>query len=198
MDFLPARNIFQILASLEVFMKRKAKILGLVTLLLLLGVSVWINIDLIKSGTALSEMLSKKGTIILSPDLTQMLLSDLKTGDKDRMEQWHSYLYQLGGYDTNAIVASTGLNETFALYKSKEKPGRSNYFNRLVWDLKMKQETTPLTKQELLGFLGPPDAIMEGSGRQTLQYEYWWAGRHCVSSAVVSNEKVLSLDIYAQ
>jgi hypothetical protein len=63
----------------------------------------------------------------------------------------------------------------------------------------MKQETTSLSKQALFGFLGTPDySTTNGPDRQLFQYKYFYAGNECDASAVVSNETVLSFDIYAQ
>src|SRR5437870_77323 len=108
-------------------MIRKLKLLTLLALVLLLVSSVWINLSLIRNNATLSRLLSEKGTVILSPSLTEMLLSDLKSADKVRLEEWGSFLYQFT--DTNYNVASAGLNETLELYKLKERPARSNYFN---------------------------------------------------------------------
>jgi hypothetical protein len=97
-------------------MKRKLKILGLSALIFLLAISVWFNISLIKDGMALSRVLSSKGALILSPDETGALISDLKTADKARLERWASNLYVRAGYDTNLSTPSRGLDESFALY----------------------------------------------------------------------------------
>jgi len=131
----------------------------------------------------------------MSPSLTEMLLADLKSADKVRLQQWRSYLYRAGGYDTNVAVPIGGLDATFAMYKSKEKPGRSNYYNQLVFEVEQKQKTGRLSKQTFLGFLGPPDAIAENRDGQILGYDYWCDGIEFLVSAVVSNETVVNMQI---
>jgi hypothetical protein len=174
---------------------RRFPIWARATLLLCLGISVCINVVLVRDGTALSRTLSEKGTVIMSPSLTEMLLSDLKSADKVRLQQWRSYLYRAGGYGTNIVVPGGGLDATFAMYKSREKPGRSNYYNQLVFEVERKQKATRLSRQALLGFLGPPDAVAEHRAGQILGYNYWCDGIEFLVTAVVSNETVVNMQI---
>jgi hypothetical protein len=88
-------------------MKSKIKGIALSAVLLLLGYSIWLNISLIRSGRALNRLLTENGTVILSPDLTEMLLSDLKSADKTRMEQWWTYLDQSSRHVTNLNALNT-------------------------------------------------------------------------------------------
>ncbi len=172
---------------------------GVIALLLLLGVSVFLNISTYLKEDPMQRFLTEKGTVILSPDVTEALLADLKSGDKVRMERWRSYLYLCAGLDTNFVVQSKGLSDTYELYKSRERPGRSNYFNRLVWDLKMKQPTSAVTKDDVVGFLGAPDfAVEQGRAGQLLQYAYSCSGMDCLASFVVSNNVVVRIDIGAR
>jgi len=88
-------------------MKNKIKRIALSTVLLLFGVSIFLNIVLIKDGVALNKLLTEKGTIILTPSITEMLLSELKSADKTRLEEWCTFLYQSGRYGTNLNLPKT-------------------------------------------------------------------------------------------
>jgi hypothetical protein len=176
-------------------MIRKRKVLTLSALLLLFLLSVLMNIFLFGNLTRLDGLLSEQGTVVLSPSLSEALLSDLKSADEARLQQWGSFLSQCRNPTASYNGAMTGLNETFKLYESKEKPGRSNYFNRMVFQLQMKQSTAPLSKQALLGFLGPPDSRSEGPDGQVLGYRYWSDGNEFLASALVTNETVVRIEI---
>ena len=179
---------------------RKLRFAALIVLFGILAISVWLNISTYVKGKRMNEALFKKGTVILTPDATDALLSDLKVGDKAALERWHTYLYMSAGHDSNynSSLASSGLKETSALYAAKEKPGRSNFFNRLVWDLRAEHQKKPLSKQAVLSFLGQPDGTFEGPDGEMMQYQYSCYGRSCLSSVVVSNDMVLRIDIYAR
>ncbi len=131
-------------------MLRTFKKLGLITLVVLFGVSLLLNVILYVIVGPIYNTLSTKGTIILSPSVTERLLADLKSGDKARIEQWECYLYISAGLDTNLTSQSGTLMETWNLYQSKERPGRSNYFDALVWQLEEKQQAKPLTRSHLI------------------------------------------------
>ena len=162
-------------------------------LFLLLTVSVYINVDLIKSGAAFSKAFSAKGTVILTPNLTEALLSDLKSGDKARLEAWWLFFNQY----TNAqyYVSNKGLNDTLKLYNSKEKPGRSNYFNRMVFELHAEQATRPLSKATVMGFLGEPNAISQASGAEILSFTYSCEGIEYLTLVTVTNRMVQQIQI---
>ena len=184
------------------------KLLRSVAFLALLGaltVSLSLNVQTYLEGRRLprrtmTHATSQQGTIILTPQQLDALISDLTSGDKAALERWRAHFYTSAGYDPyyNEAVASSGLKETAALYATKEKPGRSNLFYRLICDLRVESEKKPLSKQALLGFLGPPDATREGPNGEVMQYTYWSGGRNFFSPILVSNDIVLRIDIHAR
>jgi len=177
------------------------RLIGLIILLGILGLSVWLNVSAHVKGLRMNKVLFGKGSVILTPPVTDRLLSDLKVGDKAALERWHAYLFISAGYDSNynASLASSGLKQTFALYEAHERPGRSNFFNRLVYDLRAEHQRKPLSKQVVLSFLGQPDATIQGPDGEMMQYQYSCSGgRNCFSSVVVTNDVVLRIDIYVR
>src|SRR6185436_6131731 len=100
----------------------------------------------------LLKVLSEKGTIVLSPQTSAALLSDLTSGDIQRLEQWKHYL-SCSAFQTNLNLESATIRDVVALYTLKEKPGRSNYFNLLVTSLKQKQRESALAGHVLAEYL---------------------------------------------
>ena len=163
------------------FMRRKTRLAGFIALLFIC-ILVWLDISAHMRKNGLLKVLSERGTVVLSPSVTEALLRDLNSGDKGRLQQWHSYLYMCAGSDTNLTMQCATLQDAFALYISKEKPGRSNYFNRLVFCLKQEQQTSPLSRRALAAFLGIPDFTSDGPDGQTFQYGYRDYGKDCLAS----------------
>jgi len=187
------------------FASGKLRAFAFIALLGALTVSLSLNVQTYLEGHRLprrtmTKATSQQGTIILTPQQLDALISDLTAGDKAALERWRAYFYTSAGYDPyyNEAVASSGLKETAALYATKEKPGRSNLFHRLIGDLRVESEKKPLSKQALLGFLGSPDATREGPNGEVMQYNYWFSGRNFFSPILVSNDIVLRIDIMAR
>jgi hypothetical protein len=186
---------FRPMPTITHFTMRKFKLIAVAFLIVFLVFSIWLNIVTVSDGRALSKILGERGVVILSKSETDILLSDLESADKDRLHQWRMYLYEAAGCDTNVEVISGGLDQAFALYQAKERPGRSNYYNILVCDLWIKQQASPLSKQTVIRFLGSPDATIPRADRQLLQYVYECGGRDWQFAVAISNDIVLSADI---
>ena len=174
---------------------KKKAIFAFAGLLIMLGFSLALNIILRKQITEATKVFTEKGVILLSPDTSRQLILALKSLDKERLEQWRIYLEECGGYSTNRSIASAGVEQTLGLYESLEKPARGVYFDRLLYEIKARQESHPLTKQSLLRFLGPPDYIADNPTGPVYQYESHYNRRDTLLTAVVSNEIVLRIDI---
>ena len=58
------------MSTVTVTMKRRAAIISVGALLVILSGSVYMNIDTLRESSRLNTALSEKGTVILSPDLT--------------------------------------------------------------------------------------------------------------------------------
>jgi hypothetical protein len=174
--------------------ERKRIVLGI----LLLGVCliVWFDVSAHVRKNRLLEVLTQKGTVVLLPGVTEALLSDLRSGDADRVRQWHGYIHMCAGSDSNLVMQTPTVQDAFALYISKEWPARSNHFNRLVFAL--NQQSSLLSRDALLGYLGDPDFTSGGPDGQVLQYEYQFYGKDCLASAVVSNDVVIRIEVYAK
>ena len=186
------------------FASGKLRSFAFIALLGALTVSLSLNVQTYLDGRRLprrtmTQATSQQGTIILTPQQLDALISDLTSGDKAALERWRAYFYTSAGYDPyyNEAVASSGLKETAALYATKEKPGRSNLFHRLIGDLRVESEKKPLTKQALLGFLGQPDATREAPDSEVLEYNYCLNGIQYFPWILVSNDMVLRIDIHA-
>ncbi|HWQ91362.1 MAG TPA: hypothetical protein VN673_06805 [Clostridia bacterium] len=177
-------------------MHPKKKKIAIGILLLGICVLVWLDIRAHVKKNRLLEVLSQKGTVVLLPSVTQALLSDLESADKDRMKQWRSYFQMCAASHSNLVTRATAVQDAFGLYISKERPGRSNYFNRLVFAL--KDQSTLLSRDGLFGYLGNPDFTSAGPDGETVQYAYESYGKDYLASAVVSNDVVVRIDIYVK
>jgi|SRR5688572_6546832 len=183
----------------------KMRSIAFIALLSALAVSLSLNVHTFLNrhrieGNPTSKAPFQPGTIILPPVAIEALISDLTSGDKAALERWRTYFYVSAGYDPNynEAHANSGLKETAALYAAKEKPGRSNFFNRLVLDLREEHARKPLSRQAVLSFLGQPDAIIKAADGEMMQYQYSCYGRTCLSSVVVSNGTVSRIDMYGR
>ena len=65
----------------------------------------------------------------------------------------------------------------------------------MVFQLQMEKANAGLSKQELLGFLGTPDATSESQGAQLLNYGYSSHGRDYLAMVVISNQEVTQIEI---
>jgi hypothetical protein len=90
--------------------------------------------------SALRKILTEEGAVILSAGQVDMLRSDLKSGDTNRLVKWSSYFDQPFLTYSHNDGTGMGLKETFQVYNIKEKPARSNLFNSMVFQLKTEQE----------------------------------------------------------
>jgi hypothetical protein len=166
--------------------------------ILLLGICimVWLDISAHVRKNRLLEVLSEERTVVLLPSVTDALLADLKSGDADRMKPWCSYFEMLASSASRLATQSPTVQDAYANYIGKERPGRSNYFNSLVFAL--RQQAPGLSTNVLLGYLGVPDFTSNAPDGQVLQYEYHFYGRDRLASAVVSNSVVVRIDVYVK
>ena len=167
-------------------------------LVCLLGISLWMNYTTYFRDDMFAKLLSEKN-VILSQNVVEAILSDMKQGGEAKAERWRVYLKSRAGFDNGYVLATTGtLQHTLAQYEANEKPSRSNYFNLLIWSLRTEHATHPLTKQVLLTYLGNPDADVSRSGGTILQYQYWVQEKKYLASIAISNEMVSRFDIYVE
>jgi hypothetical protein len=176
-------------------MGSKRNKIGLGILLVSVCIIIWYDIDAHLRKNRLIELLTQKGTVVLTPSDTEALLADLKSEDPGRLKQWRDYIYLSAGFDSNLVsqVPAATIQEAFADYLAKEKPARSNQFFRLV--LALKQQSARLHRNDLLNYLGNPPFTSSSPDSETWQYDYHSYGRDYVASVVVSNDVVLQIEI---
>jgi hypothetical protein len=159
---------------MRLHLKSKVVLAAFGGLLLLLCASLYLNVFLYRNHSALDRLYSQKGTVVLTPSLTEDLISALETQDPTVLQSWRAFLKQSVALES-ASVWTVGVQEAFDLYRLNESPRRSNYFARLVFELNLKQQTNSLSKQALVNYLGQPDVSEGDSNDEVLTYVYNYA-----------------------
>jgi len=114
------------------------------------------------------------------------MLFDLQSSDQKRLEQWKMRLRH--HLDWSSSSKPRDLTELAALYRSREAPGRSNYFADLVLNLSLSGN---LKKASLLNYIGTPDATQETQEGQSLSYHFTQNTKPELALIVISNDIVV-------
>src|SRR5438045_7735053 len=92
--------------------------------------------------------------ITLSPDTRRLLVSDLESGDPQRIKAWISCFQHRSEIESNLMAKVPSLEQIFSLYRTHEHPGRSNYFSDLLVALDATHQSLSVTKRTLVNHLG--------------------------------------------
>ena len=148
-------------------------------------VMAWINRDLHRA------LASYQGMHLLSPDTCKLIAADLQSADAGRIGVWKAYFQRVAEGNRNMqdgdLPADEVLGIYFREYRSKEMPARSNRFARLVSAVMGKQDTEGLSTNDLITYIGQPDATSTVLGYRMLQYRYNLLGTNILVSMRASN-----------
>src|SRR5947209_8273478 len=113
-------------------MKKRAKILLRIAEVLLVAGSLTTAAVLYQANKGLRLALCEQQFGVLSPDVRRLIINDLASSDPNQIRTWTYYFQHSLELDSNLRGRCYGVEDLFALYKSRERPGRSNYFADLV------------------------------------------------------------------
>jgi hypothetical protein len=171
-------------------MRKRVKIaVGIAVLLLLTG-SLALNVLLYRDRENGVRLFSEEQFGMLSPGVRKLLITDLESGDTNRIAAWSSYLRHSIDLELNLKGTQRDLEALIALYRKYEQPGRSNYFGDLVNAVSARQQTVGLAKGELVRFLGQPDDVTSSVWGETLHYRFMGYGRPTTAEVEITNGAV--------
>jgi hypothetical protein len=153
--------------------------------------SVTLCIMLYRDNSRLSALLSQEQFGQLSPDVRNLIVSDLRSSNLARIAPWESYFSHTLDLESNLHDSRMDLKALVQLYSSHEQTGRSNHFADLLVALSSKQQTMGLTTHELITYLGNPDATQDVSLGKIFIYHFSSYGRPAIAQIRATNDTIL-------
>lgn len=147
-------------------------------------------------GRALQRVLAQaQNGVTLSLEESRQLAKDLKSSNVSRLDDWSEYLARRSKARDPLAQDMSDLLDQVESYRSKEWPGKSNRFLRLVTTLDNAQELAATHQPDLLRYLGEPDGVLTNGEAHVLSYRFSIDGTNGVVRFTLTNAAVSAIEV---